>query len=50
LVEGCLERIDEGEPEEERLFRALFEVKAQRDVVIESLKVGCEVRVSRTPW
>ena len=50
LVEGCLERIDEDEPEEERLFRAHFEDKAQRDVMIESLKVDCEVRVSRTPW
>jgi hypothetical protein len=47
-VEGCLERIGEDHPEEELLFRDLFEDETQRDVVvIESLKADCEVRVGR---
>jgi len=37
-VEGCLERIGEDYPEEERLFRDLFEDETQRELVIESLK------------
>jgi hypothetical protein len=47
FVEGCLERIGEGNPEEELLFRDLFEDETQRDVVIESLKADCEVRTGR---
>jgi hypothetical protein len=46
-VEGCLERIGEDDPEEELLFRDLFEDKTQREVVIESLKADCEVRTGR---
>ena len=34
FVEGCLERIGEDHPEEERLFRDLWEDATQRDVVI----------------
>ena len=37
-VEGCLERIGEDHPEEELLFRDLFEDETQREVVIESLQ------------
>jgi hypothetical protein len=48
-VEGCLERIGEDYPEEELLFRDLFEDETQRDVVIDSLKADCEVRVGRPP-
>ena len=48
-VEGCLERIGEDYPEEELLFRELWEDETQRDVVIESLKADCEVRVGRPP-
>jgi hypothetical protein len=47
-VEGCLERIGEDDPEEERLFRDLWE-ETQREKVIESLKAGCEVRTGRRP-
>ena len=47
LVEGCLERIGEDHPEEELLFRDLFEDETQREVVIESLKADCEVRTGR---
>jgi hypothetical protein len=46
-VEGCLERIGEDYPEEELLFRDLFEDETQREVVIESLKADCEVRTGR---
>jgi hypothetical protein len=47
FVEGCLERIGEDDPEEERLFRDLWEDETQREVVIESLKADCEVRTGR---
>jgi hypothetical protein len=40
-VEGCLERIGEDYPEEELLFRDLWEDETQRNVVIESLKADC---------
>jgi hypothetical protein len=43
-VEGCLERMGEDHPEEELLFRDLWEDETQREVVIESLKADCEVR------
>ena len=46
-VEGCLERIGEDYPEEELLFRDLWEDETQREVVIESLKADCEVRAGR---
>jgi hypothetical protein len=46
-VEGCLERIGEDHPEEELLFRDLWEDETQRDVVIDSLKADCEVRTGR---
>ena len=49
-VGGCLERIGEDEPEEERLFRDLWEDETQRDVVVESLKADCEVRTWRPRW
>jgi hypothetical protein len=47
FVEGCLERIGEDDPDEEQLFRDLFEDETQRDVVIESLKADCEIRTGR---
>jgi hypothetical protein len=47
FVEGCLERIGEDDPDEEQLFRDLWDDETQRDVVIESLKADCEVRVGR---
>jgi hypothetical protein len=46
-VEGCLERIGEDYPEEEQLFRDLWDDETQREVVIESLKADCEVRAGR---
>ena len=49
FVEGCLERIGEDDPEEERLFRDLWENETQREAVIVSHKVDCEVRKGRPP-
>ncbi len=49
FVEGCLERIGEDYPEEERLFRDLWEDETQRDLVVDSLKADCEVRTGRPP-
>jgi hypothetical protein len=48
-VEGCLERIGEDHPDEEMLFRDLWDDESERDVVLESLKANCEVRVGRPP-
>jgi hypothetical protein len=49
IIEGYLERIGEDAPEEEQLFRNLWEDETQREVVIESLKADCEVRTGRPP-
>jgi hypothetical protein len=43
-VEGCLERIGEDYPEEELLFRDLWEDETQREVVLESLQADREGR------
>jgi hypothetical protein len=43
------ESIGEDNPEEEDLFRDLWEDETQREVVIESLKADCEVRTGRPP-
>jgi hypothetical protein len=45
-----LERIGEDNPTEEQLFRDLWEDETQREVVVESLRADCEVRVGRLPW
>ena len=45
--EGCLERIGEDYPDEEEVFRDLWDDETQRDVVIESLQADCEVRPGR---
>ena len=39
----------EDEPEEEQLFRDLFEDETQRDVVEDCLQADCEVRTGRPP-
>jgi hypothetical protein len=49
FVENCLECIGENDPEEERLFRDLWVVVTQRDLVVESLKSDCELRTGRPP-
>jgi len=49
FVEGCLERIGEDDPDEEQLFRDLWEDETQREAVLESLKADCEVRSGRPP-
>ena len=45
-MEGRLQRIGEDNPDEELLFRDLWE-ETQRDVVIESLQADCEVEAGR---
>ena len=47
FVEGCLERTGEDDPDEERLFRDLWDDETQREIVVESLKADCEVRPGR---
>jgi hypothetical protein len=39
----------EDDPDEEQLFRNLWEEETQREVVLESLKADCDVRVGRPP-
>jgi hypothetical protein len=46
-VEGCLERIGGDHPDEELLFRDLFDDETQRDAMIESVEADCEVRAGR---
>jgi hypothetical protein len=46
-VEGSLQRIGEDDPDEEQLFRDLWDEETQGDVVIESLKADCEIRTGR---
>ena len=47
FVEGCLERIGEDDPDEERLFRGHWEDETQRGLAAESLKADCRVRPGR---
>jgi hypothetical protein len=47
FVEGCLERIGEDYPDEEQLFRDLWEDETPREVVIDCLKADCQVRRGR---
>jgi hypothetical protein len=42
FVEGCLERIGEDDPEEEQIFRDLWEDETQREMVLESLKADTD--------
>jgi hypothetical protein len=44
-----LERIGEDNPEEEQIFRDLWEDETLREVVIESLKADCEIMMGRLP-
>jgi hypothetical protein len=43
FVEGYLERIGEDEPEEENLFRDLWEDEGERETVLAILQAECEV-------
>ena len=49
FVEGCLERIGEDYPEDETIFRALWEYDAEKEALLELLKTECEVRPGRPP-
>ena len=47
FIEGCLERIGEDEPEDEALFRDLWEDEGERETVLQILKAECEVLPGR---
>ena len=47
FVEGCLERIGEDDPEEEMLFRDLWDDPAERETVLDILKADCEIMPGR---
>ena len=49
FVEGCLERIGEDYPEDEAMFRDLWQDDAEKEAVLEILKAECEVRPGRPP-
>ena len=48
-VEVYLERIGEEDPDEEQLFRDLWEDEGERETLLEALKADCEVRPGRPP-
>jgi hypothetical protein len=50
FVEGCFERIGEDNPDEEKLFRALWEDEGERETVLEALKADCEVKAGRPSY
>jgi hypothetical protein len=47
FVEGCLERMGEDVPEDEALFRDLWEDEGERETVLTILQAGCEVLPGR---
>ena len=47
FVEGCLERIGEDDPDDEDLFRDLWEDEAERETVLQVLQAECEVLPGR---
>jgi hypothetical protein len=47
FVEGCLERMSEDEPEDEALFRGLWEDEGERETMLGILQAGCEVLIGR---
>jgi len=47
FVEGCLERMGEDVPEDEALFRDLWEDEGERETVLTILQAECEVLSGR---
>lgn len=47
FVEGCLERVGEDKPEDEALFRDLWQDEGERETVLEILMAECEVLPGR---
>jgi hypothetical protein len=47
VATGTEERIGEDNPDEEQLFRDLWDDETQREVVVDCLKADCEVRTGR---
>jgi hypothetical protein len=54
FAEGCLERIGEDDPEEEMLFRDLWDDPAEKGTVLDILKADCKILTGRPedypPW
>ena len=46
-VEGCLERIGEDYPDDEAIFRDLWEDESEKEALLEILKAECDVRSGR---
>ena len=47
FVEGCLERIGEDDPEEEMLFRDLWDDPAEKETILEILQAECQILPGR---
>ncbi len=47
FVAGCLERMGKEDPEDEALFRNLWEDEGERDTVLQVLQDNCEVLPGR---
>ncbi len=47
FVKGCLERIGEDDPEDEALFRDLWEDEGERETVLAVLQAECDVLPGR---
>ena len=47
FVEGCLERMGEDEPEDEALFRDLWDDEGERETMLSILQAECEVLTGR---
>lgn len=50
FAERCLERIGEDEPEDEALFRDLWEDEGERETVLRILQAECEVLICRPEY
>jgi hypothetical protein len=47
FVEGCLERMGEEEPDDEALFRDLWEDEGERETILTILHADCEILPGR---
>ncbi len=47
FMEGCLERTGEEEPDDEALFRDLWEDEGERETILTILQAACEILPGR---